>query len=70
MPAKSSHRPDLDTSLELAPEEASHCQSLAGTIRWIAELVRIDTFLEVFMMASCVDFPREGYLEQVYRVFG
>ena len=37
-PAKSSCRPEIDTTYELAPEQPSHFQLLIGMLIWISEL--------------------------------
>ena len=41
-----------------------------GILRWIVELNRIDIATEVSMMASMMDMPRIGHLEQLYHIFG
>ena len=58
-PTNSSHRPELDASHKLNPEEASHCQTLIYILRCVAELGRIDVCLEASMMASCVALPKK-----------
>ena len=60
---------ELDTSSLLDPKDARHYQSLTGTLRWIVELGRMGTCLEVSMMASYTDLTRDGKLEMMCRVF-
>ena len=60
VPLPVDYRPELDTSTELDAKDTGHYQSLVGMLRWIVELGRIDITLEVCMMASCTDLPRNG----------
>ena len=62
-PTQSTYTPKLDVSHELAPEEASHCQSLKDMSRWILELGSIYFCLKESKMSSCAAQPREGHLE-------
>ena len=36
----------------------------------MVELGRVDIYLEVSMMSSQMDMPREGHLEQMFHMFG
>ena len=45
-------------------------QELIGILRWAVKIVRLDMFLEVFLLSSQLAFPRVGHLQAVYRVFG
>lgn len=69
-PIRTSYRPELDMSPELASTEAAYYQSLIGILRWIVELGRVDICLEVSMMSSHLALPREGHLTQLYHIFG
>ena len=64
------YRPELDTSVELEPNDAAHYQSLIGILRWMVEIGRADICLEVSMMSSHLALPRKGHLEEVYHIFG
>ena len=68
-PLTTNYRPEIDTSRELEPIEASYYQSLIGILRWIVELGRVDITVEASMMASCMALPREGHLQQLYHIF-
>ena len=68
-PTSTNYRPELDTSKECNPEDATHFQSLIGVLRWIVELGRVDICCEVSMLSSSLALPREGHLEQVYHIF-
>ena len=69
-PISTTHRPELDVSDELNTEDSSYYQSLIGTLRWMVELGRVDICLEVSMMSSHLELPREGHSEQVSHIFG
>ena len=68
-PITTIYRPELDTTPELNAEDAAYYQSLIGILRWMVELGRVDTCLEVSMMSSHLALPREGHLEQVLHIF-
>ena len=68
-PLTTSYRPELDVSPELTPRDSAYYQSLIGILRWIVELGRIDTCLEVSMMLSLLVMPRKGHLDQVLHIF-
>ena len=68
-PLSTNYRPEIDTSPELEPQQASYYQSLIGILRWIVELGRVDITCEVSMMASCMALPREGHLKQLFHMF-
>ena len=77
LPTKGHHNPltceyrsVIDISQELDPQDASYYQSLIRILRWIAELGRVDICVEVSMMSSHVDFPRQGHFDQVLHIFG
>ena len=69
LPITRDYRPEIDISLELTPNDASHFQSLIGVLRWIVELGRVDIAVEVSMLSSCLALPRRGHLQQVYHIF-
>ena len=68
-PTTTSYRPEIDTSPELNPTDATYFQSLIGVLRWIAELDRVDIFCKVSMLSSCLTLPREGHLKELYHIF-
>ena len=43
--------------------------SLIGIIRWMVELGRVETYLEVFIVSSHMAMPMEGHLEQMSHMF-
>ena len=45
-------------------------QEIIGVLRWAAELGRVDILLEVALMSTHMAMPREGHLQQLYRIFG
>lgn len=67
-PLSSGYHPECDISTELNTEDASYYQSLIGILRWIVEMGRIDVCCEVSVMSSHVALPREGHLQQLYRM--
>jgi hypothetical protein len=69
-PLQTGYRPEMDVTLELSPNDASHYQSLIGILRWMVELGRIDICCEVSMLSSHLALPREGHLAQLYHMFG
>ena len=68
-PLRTTYRPEIDTTPELAPTEAAYYMSLVGILRWIVELGRVDICLECSMMSSHLALPREGHLHQVLQMF-
>ncbi len=69
-PFPTGYQPELDTSPELSPEDASYYQSQIGILRWMVELGRVDIITEVSVLASHLALPREGHLEAVFHLFG
>ena len=69
-PMSYGYRPEQDTSDELNASDAAYYQSLIGILRWIVELGRPDICVEVSMLASHMALPRQGHLNQLYRIFG
>ena len=68
-PLRTTYRPKLNTTPELAPVEAAYYMSQVGILRWIVELGRVDICLECSMMSSHLALPREGHLQQVLQMF-
>ena len=68
-PLSTTYRPELDVSRKLNVADAAYYQSLIGSLRWIVELGQVDVCLEVSMMSSHLELPREGHLEQVLHIF-
>lgn len=48
---------------------AAYYMSLIGVLRWMVELGRLKICLEVSMVSSHMDLPREGHLEQLFHIF-
>ena len=69
-PLMSNYRPELDTTPELSPADASYYMSLIGILRWMVELGRVDICVEVSLMSSQMAMPREGHLNQLFHMFG
>ena len=43
-------------------------QKIIGSLQWAIEIGRIDILLEVAVMSTNIDLPREGHLEQVLHI--
>ena len=69
-PLLNTYQPDIDTSEEIGPKEASYYQSFIGILRLMLELVRVDICVEASMISSHLELPRRGHLEQVLHMFG
>ncbi|KAI2504254.1 Reverse transcriptase (RNA-dependent DNA polymerase) [Fragilaria crotonensis] len=69
-PLPSDYRPELETSPELKSDGIQLYQELIGVLRWAVELGRVDVLLEVALMSTYMAMPREGHLQQLYRMFG
>jgi len=54
---------------ELNLADAAYYQSLIEILRWTVELKRVDICWEVSMLSSCLPLPREGHLEELFRIF-
>ena len=63
------YRPELDFSAELNSQTMNYYQGLIGVLRWIVELGRIDIAVQVTMLSRYLISPREGHLQQAYRIF-
>ena len=64
------YRPELETSPELKSVGVQTYQEMIGMIRWAVELGRVDILLEASLMSTYMAMPREGHLQQLYRIFG
>jgi hypothetical protein len=69
-PLASDYRPELEISPELKSDGIQLYQELIGVLRWAVELGRVDVLLEVALMSTYMAMPREGHLQQLYRIFG
>ena len=69
-PLSSDYRPELETSPELKSDGIQLYQELIGVLRWAVELGRVDILLEASLMSTSMAMPREGHLQQLYRMFG
>lgn len=65
-PLKARYRNAIGITEELWSEEATYHQLLIGVLRWMVGLGRMDTWLEVTMIASHLAMSSFGHLEQVY----
>ena len=63
------YAPELDTTPELSPAQATFYQTQVSILRWCVELGRIDIITEVSELASYLALPREGHLEPVFHLF-
>jgi hypothetical protein len=68
-PLPSDYKPELETTAELKSEGIQAYQEMIGVLRWAVELGRVDILLEVALMSTHMAMPREGYLQQLYRMF-
>mmetsp|Transcript_36418 Transcript_36418/g.36804 ORF Transcript_36418/g.36804 Transcript_36418/m.36804 type:complete len:214 (+) Transcript_36418:347-988(+) len=66
-PMTNKYRPKIDISPELNAMDAAYYQFLIGILRWMVELGRVDITTEVFMLSSCLELPREGHSNQLFR---
>ena len=69
-PLSTDFHPELETSAELKSDGIQLYQELIGVLRWAVELGRLDILLEVALMSTYLAMPRQGHLQQVYRIFG
>ncbi|KAL7545200.1 hypothetical protein ACHAWF_014099 [Thalassiosira exigua] len=69
-PFSCGYEPELDSTPELGPEEASDYQSVIGMLRWMIELGRIDIATKVSLLLSHLALPREGHMEVALHVMG
>jgi hypothetical protein len=69
MPLSSGYRPELDFMPELSAQQTNYYQGLIGILRWIVELGRIDIIVPVSLLSRYLVSPREGHLQQAYRIF-
>ena len=63
------YRAEIDVSPELNVTDAAYYQLLIGVGRWMVELRLLDICTEVSMLSSCLALPREGHLQQLFRMF-
>eukprot|EP00957_Ditylum_brightwellii_P180786 13772593-Ditylum_brightwellii.AAC.1 len=63
------YRSELDVLPVLNPIEVAYCQSLIGILQWTVELGRVDIFLDVSMISSHLDMPRERRLQNAFQIF-
>ena len=48
----------------------NYYQNLIGVLRWAVELGRIDIHVSVSLLSQYLAQPREGHLDQAFRIFG
>ena len=63
------YRPEVDTTDECDPDNASRYSQLIRILRWAVELGRTDIYMEVSLQSQHLALPRVGHLEAVYHVF-
>ena len=63
------YRPEIEATNELQPVGYTYYQLLVGTLWWIVELGRVDIYVEVLMISSCLTMPIEGHLQQLFHIF-
>ena len=68
-PLSSDYRPELEVSSELKSDGIQLYQEMIGVLRWAVELGRVDILLETSLMSTFMAMPREGHLQQLYRMF-
>ena len=68
-PISNGYRPETEATGELRPVDADYYQSLIGILSWMVELGRVDICVEVSMISSCLDIPREGHIQQLFHIF-
>jgi hypothetical protein len=68
-PFSHGYRPELDFSNELNSHATKYYQGLIGVLWWFVELGRIDIAVPVTMLSRYLILPREGHLQQAYRIF-
>ena len=68
-PLSSGYIPEIYSSRKLNPRQINFYQGLAGTLRWIYELGRIDILISVCLLSSYLMDPRVFHLEQVIHCF-
>ena len=68
-PLSSDYRPELEMSSELKSDGIQLYQEMIGVLRWAVELGRVDILLETSLMSTFMAMPREGHLQQLYRMF-
>ena len=69
-PLPTDYRTELETSAELKSDGVQYYQELIGVLRWAVELGRVDILLETSLLSTHLALPRQGHLDQVYRIFG
>ena len=60
------YSPELDVTPELMPIDTAFYQSLVSILRWIIELGRVNSAMEVSLMSSHLALPREGHIDKLY----
>ena len=69
-PIKHGYQPELDVTAELKRDGVQWYQELIGSLRWAAEIGRVDILLETTLLSQQLALPREGHLEQVLHIIG
>ena len=69
-PLATDYHPELEATPELKSDGIQTYQEYVGMLRWAVELGRVDILLETSLMSTYLAMPREGHLQQIYRIFG
>jgi hypothetical protein len=69
-PLASDYHPELETSAELKSDGIQIYQEFIGVLMWAVELGQVNILLEASLMSAYMSMPREGHLQQLYRMFG
>ena len=67
---KSEYDPLMDFSSDLGPILLNYYQTQIGVLIWVVELRRIDIISELSILASQLELPQEGHLEEVFKILG
>jgi hypothetical protein len=68
-PFPQAYKPELDATPFLDESGIQLYQGYIGILRWIVELGRVDTMVEVSQLSSFLMAPCEGHLETVFSIF-
>ena len=70
-PMSSDYRPELDATAKLDANDITMFQELIGDLIWSTKIGRVDILHEVLVLSLSVfqAAPREGHLNQVFRIF-
>ena len=64
-PLLTNYRPEVDESPNMDEKEAAFYQLSILIIRWMVEIGLLDIYMEVSVMSSFSEMPREGHFQQL-----